>query len=140
MLQHSCIAHNYITALCRVIALPLMIHTHLGAQSQLMSYASRKEFSEYHLALPLPFWPCMLSGLLYFILSCCLSLTYGAATEPRASYVLQTYACATRCVLVSWSVRETPHQSIFHNLRNVLTWVLIWVNRKREYLHDFLTC
>jgi hypothetical protein len=40
-------------------------------------------------------------GRYIFILSWCLSLTYGAATEPRTSYALQPYACVTRCALVS---------------------------------------
>jgi hypothetical protein len=65
-------------------------------------------------------------------------LTYGAATGPRASCVLQPYACATRGALVSWYVRATPRQSIFRNLNIVLTWILIQANKNSEYLHNFL--
>ena len=95
---------------------------------------------EYYLALHLPFLPLALIGLLcfcyVFTLSWCSSLTNGAATEPRASYVLQPYACATRCALVSWSVITTPWRSILYNLNIVLTWVLNRSNKNSGYLHN----
>ena len=77
-----------------------------------------------------PSWPCTLLGCYIFILSWCLSLTYGAATEPRASYALQPYACVTRCALASQSAITTPRYTIFRNLHNVMTWVLIRVKIK----------
>ena len=69
-------------------------------------------------------------GCYDFIQSWCSSLTYDAATEPRALCVLPPYDCATRCALVPWSVIATPRQYIFRNLSNVLVWILFWFDKK----------
>jgi len=138
MHRYTRISYRSIT--CMVVALPLINYVHLGG-SVSINIICIWEGSVIitclviSLSIHAHYLGCYVFALLW-----CLSLTYGAATEPRASYVLQSYACATRCALISWSVIETPQQSIFRNLRNVLTWVLIWVNRNREYSHDFLTC
>ena len=79
---------------------------------------------EYYMTLHLPILPRALFELLcfcyVFTLSWCSSMTYGAATGPRASCVLLQHDCATRCALVSWLVKVTPRQSVCRNLNNVL--------------------